>query len=170
MDAELRSLANRGTLMWYLRGDAFVDIKQTNSPSAISNGLVNVSTYARGIFSMPRVDSQRRTSDATLLVSFETIFFQNITFFSSHHYILRPLLQLPLSPIEDRQPTLGSSVSFIKRSKREKQKLVRPGDGSHPTMDMSSHPFFTTSNGPPPFPPNYPQLSRIDRSLTCQIC
>ncbi|WRT65414.1 DNA repair protein rad18 [Kwoniella shivajii] len=37
-------------------------------------------------------------------------------------------------------------------------------------MDMSSHPLLASLDEPPPFPPSYPQLRRLDRSVVCQIC
>nr|XP_019012394.1 DNA repair protein rad18 [Kwoniella pini CBS 10737]OCF51175.1 DNA repair protein rad18 [Kwoniella pini CBS 10737] len=37
-------------------------------------------------------------------------------------------------------------------------------------MDMSSHPLLASMDEPPPFPSNYPQLRRLDRSVYCQIC
>ncbi|KAK6906910.1 DNA repair protein rad18 [Kwoniella mangroviensis CBS 8886] len=37
-------------------------------------------------------------------------------------------------------------------------------------MDMSSHPLLSSMDEPPPFPSNYPQLRRLDRSVICQIC
>ncbi|WWC98883.1 DNA repair protein rad18 [Kwoniella sp. B9012] len=37
-------------------------------------------------------------------------------------------------------------------------------------MDMSSHPLLSSIDEAPPFPPNHPQLRRLDRSVVCQIC
>ncbi|WWC59947.1 DNA repair protein rad18 [Kwoniella dejecticola CBS 10117] len=37
-------------------------------------------------------------------------------------------------------------------------------------MDMSNHPLLASMDEPPPFPANYTQLRRLDRSVVCQIC
>ncbi|OCF42558.1 DNA repair protein rad18 [Kwoniella heveanensis CBS 569] len=37
-------------------------------------------------------------------------------------------------------------------------------------MDMSSHPLLSALDEPAPFPSQYPQLRRLDRSMVCQIC
>ncbi|WVF66718.1 DNA repair protein rad18 [Kwoniella sp. CBS 6097] len=37
-------------------------------------------------------------------------------------------------------------------------------------MDMSSHPLLSAMDEPAPFPAQYPQLRRLDRSMVCQIC